>query len=393
MRRMRERQPSPAGALLAGLLFPFIAVANVGLVPPAPTINADSYLLIDFDTGAVLVEHNADLQLPPASLTKLMTAYILAEEVALGRLALDDVVRVSRNAWSQNPVFQGSSLMWIEPGKPVTVADLERGIVISSGNDATVAISEHIAGSEAAFVDLMNQYAEKMGLAGTHFENSHGLPHPDHLATARDLAATAVAAIRDHPERYAVYKERSYTYNDITQYNRNHLLREDDSVDGLKTGYTSVAGYGLVASAKRDGMRLVSVVMGSSSTSSRKAETRSLLNYGFRFFETMRPLDVGSTLSEGRVWKGQTQQVSLGVLQDVVMTLPRSTADVTTEIVIDNPLIAPLAVGDVIGRVRLSREGESVTEVPLQVLEVVEPAGFFARLWDGIVLWFLQLLG
>jgi len=392
MRRMRERQPSPAGALLAGLLFPFIAVANVGLVPPAPTINADSYLLIDFDTGAVLVEHNADLQLPPASLTKLMTAYILAEEVALGRIALDDVVRVSRNAWSQNPVFQGSSLMWIEPGKPVTVADLERGIVISSGNDATVAISEHIAGSEAAFVELMNQYAEKMGLAGTHFENSHGLPHPDHLATARDLAATAVAAIRDHPERYAVYKEQSYTYNDITQYNRNHLLREDDSVDGLKTGYTSVAGYGLVASAKRDGMRLVSVVMGSSSTSSRKAETRSLLNYGFRFFETMRPLDVGSTLSEGRVWKGQTQQVSLGVLQDVAMTLPRSTADVTTEIVIDNPLIAPLAVGDVIGRVRLSREGESVTEVPLQVLEVVEPAGFFARLWDGIVLWFLQLL-
>ena len=392
MRRMRERQPSPAWALLAGLLFPFIAVANVTLVPPAPTINADSYLLIDFDTGAVLVEHNADLQLPPASLTKLMTAYILAEEVALGRLALDDVVRVSRNAWSQNPVFQGSSLMWIEPGKPVTVADLERGIVISSGNDATVAISEHIAGSEAAFVELMNQYAEKMGLAGTHFENSHGLPHPNHLATARDLATTAIAAIRDHPERYAVYKERSYTYNDITQYNRNHLLREDDSVDGLKTGYTSVAGYGLVASAKRDGMRLVSVVMGSSSTSSRKAETRSLLNYGFRFFETLRPLDAGSTLSEGRVWKGQTQQVSLGVLQDVLMTLPRSTADVTTEIMIDDPLIAPLAVGDVVGRVRLLRAGESVTEVPLQVLEVVEPAGFFARLWDGIVLWFLQLL-
>ena len=392
MRGMRERRRSPVWCLLAGLAFPFIAAANAALVPPAPTINADSYLLIDFDTGAVLVEHNADLQLPPASLTKLMTAYILAEEVALGRLALDDVVRVSRNAWSQNPVFQGSSLMWIEPGKPVTVADLERGIVISSGNDAAVAISEHIAGSEAAFVELMNQYAEKMGLAGTHFENSHGLPHPDHLATARDLARTAVAAIRDHPARYAVYKEQSYTYNDITQYNRNHLLREDDSVDGLKTGYTSVAGYGLVASAKRDGMRLVSVVMGSSSTSSRKAETRSLLNYGFRFFETLRPLNAGSALSEGRVWKGQTQQASLGVLQDVVLTLPRSTADVTTEIVIDDPLIAPLAVGDIVGRVQLSRAGEPVTEVPLQVLEAVEPAGFFARLWDSIVLWFQQLL-
>ena len=392
MRVAKVAYLSAVRRLLAILLLPLSALANASLVPSPPTINADSYLVIDFDTGAVLVEHNADLQLPPASLTKLMTAYILAEEVELGRLSLSDSVRVSRNAWSQNPVFNGSSLMWIEPGKPVTVAELERGIVISSGNDATVAIAEHIAGSEAAFVDLMNQYAQKMGLTGTHFENSHGLPHPDHLATARDLAATAVAAIRDHPERYAVYKEQSYTYNDITQYNRNHLLREDDSVDGLKTGYTSVAGYGLVASAKRDGMRLISVVMGSSSPSSRKAETRSLLNYGFRFFETQRSLNAGDVLSDARVWKGRSQQVSLGVLEDVVLTLPRSTANLTTEIIVDDPLIAPLAVGDVVGRVMLSRAGELVTEVPLQTLEAVEPAGFFARLWDSIVLWFQQLL-
>ena len=392
MRVAKVAYLSAVRRLLAILLLTLSALANASLVPSPPTINADSYLVIDFDTGAVLVEHNADLQLPPASLTKLMTAYILAEEVELGRLSLSDSVRVSRNAWSQNPVFNGSSLMWIEPGKPVTVAELERGIVISSGNDATVAIAEHIAGSEVAFVDLMNQYAQKMGLTGTHFENSHGLPHPDHLATARDLAATAVAAIRDHPERYAVYKEQSYTYNDITQYNRNHLLREDDSVDGLKTGYTSVAGYGLVASAKRDGMRLISVVMGSSSPSSRKAETRSLLNYGFRFFETQRSLNAGDVLSDARVWKGRSQQVSLGVLEDVVLTLPRSTANLTTEIIVDDPLIAPLAVGDVVGRVMLSRAGELVTEVPLQTLEAVEPAGFFARLWDSIVLWFQQLL-
>ena len=392
MRVAKVAYLSAVRRLLAILLLTLSALANASLVPSPPTINADSYLVIDFDTGAVLVEHNADLQLPPASLTKLMTAYILAEEVELGRLSLSDSVRVSRNAWSQNPVFNGSSLMWIEPGKPVTVAELERGIVISSGNDATVAIAEHIAGSEVAFVDLMNQYAQKMGLTGTHFENSHGLPHPDHLATARDLAATAVAAIRDHPERYAVYKEQSYTYNDITQYNRNHLLREDDSVDGLKTGYTSVAGYGLVASAKRDGMRLISVVMGSSSPSSRKAETRSLLNYGFRFFETQRSLNAGDVLSDARVWKGRSQQVSLGVLEDVVLTLPRSTANLTTEIIVDDPLIAPLAVGDVVGRVMLSRAGELVTEVPLQTLEAVESAGFFARLWDSIVLWFQQLL-
>ena len=379
--------------LFGAALVPSMVLANTALVPSPPTINADSYFLVDFDTGAVLVEHNPDLQLPPASLTKLMTAYILAEEVALGRLALDDTVRVSRNAWSQNPVFNGSSLMWIEPGKPVTVAELERGIVISSGNDATVAIAEHIAGSEAAFVDLMNRYAEEMGLTRTHFENSHGLPHPDHLSTARDLAATAVAAIRDHPERYAVYKEQSYTYNDITQYNRNHLLREDPSVDGLKTGYTRVAGYGLVASAEREGMRLVSVVMGSSSTASRKAETRSLLNYGFRFFETLRPLTPEVSLSEARVWKGQSKQVALGVTDEVVLTLPRSTASIDTQIEVDEPLVAPLDVNDVAGRVTLLRHGEVVSEVPLRVLQRVEPAGFFARLWDAIVLWFQQLLG
>jgi D-alanyl-D-alanine carboxypeptidase (penicillin-binding protein 5/6) len=377
---------------VGALIMPLMGMANPGLVPTPPTINADSYLLIDFDTGAVLVEHNADVQLPPASLTKLMTAYILAQEVELGRLNLGDVVPVSRNAWSQNPVFNGSSLMWIEPGKPVTVAELERGIVISSGNDATVAIAEHIAGSEAAFVDLMNRYAQDMGLTGTHFENSHGLPHPDHLSTARDLAATAVAAIRDHPDRYAVYMEQSYTYNDITQYNRNHLLREDDSVDGLKTGYTSVAGYGLVASAKRDDMRLVSVVMGSSSTGSRKSETRSLLNYGFRFYETTRPLVDGEMLTASRVWKGRSKQASLGVIAGPVLTLSRASAEITPIVEVDAPLVAPLRVGDVVGRVVLTRAGESIAEVPLEVLVAVEPAGFFARLWDTILLWFQQLL-
>lgn len=381
------------GFTLVNLLGVTNVIANAGLVPAPPAINADSYILVDFDTGEVLVEHNSDLKLPPASLTKLMTAYILAQEVDLGRLSLDDIVPVSRNAWSQNPIFNGSSLMWIEPGKPVTVAELERGIVISSGNDATVAIAEHIAGSEQAFVDLMNQYAGEMNLTSTHFENSHGLPHPDHLSTARDLAALAIAAIRDHPDRYAVYKERSYTYNDITQYNRNHLLREDETVDGLKTGYTREAGYGLVASAKREGMRLVSVVMGSSSTLSRKAETRSLLNYGFRFYETLRPLAPGQALSEERVWKGLSEQVSLGVSGELVLTLPRASAEISTVIEVETPLMAPLVKGDIVGRIVLSRGGEPVAEVPLEVLESVEPAGFFARLWDSLVLWFQGLFG
>ncbi len=381
------------GATAVTLLLATNVSANAGLVPAPPAINADSYILVDFDTGEVLVEHNPDQTLPPASLTKLMTAYILAQEVELGRLGLDDVVPVSRNAWSQNPVFKGSSLMWIEPGKPVTVAELERGIVISSGNDATVAIAEHIAGSEQAFVDLMNQYAAEMNLTSTHFENSHGLPHPDHLSTARDLAMLAIAAIRDHPDRYAVYKERSYTYNDITQYNRNHLLREDETVDGLKTGYTREAGYGLVASARREGMRLVSVVMGSSSTASRKAETRSLLNYGFRFYETLRPLAPGQALAEERVWKGLSEQVSLGVSGELVLTLPRASADISTAIEVEAPLMAPLVKGAIVGRVILSRGGEPVAEVPLEVLDAVEPAGFFARFWDSLVLWFQGLFG
>ena len=251
------------------LMFMSVPAFAASIVPAPPTIDADAYLLMDATTGRVLVEQNADERLPHASLTKLMTAYILAEEIDAGRLSLDDVVPVSRTAWSQNPTFRGSSLMWIEPGKEVTVGQLEKGIVISSGNDATVAIAEHIAGSEEAFAGMMNNYAQELGMASTFFVNSHGLPDPEHLTTARDLATLASATIRNHPDRYEVYREKSYTYNDIKQFNRNLLLREDPSVDGLKTGYTSVAGYGLVASAQRDGMRLISVVLVSQSKGSR----------------------------------------------------------------------------------------------------------------------------
>ena len=361
------------------------------LVPAPPTINADAYLLVDYTTGEILVAHNVDERLPPASLTKLMTAYILAEEVDAGRLSLDDDVTVSRNAWSQNPTFRGSSLMWIEPGKPVTVGELEKGIVISSGNDATVAIAEHIAGSEEAFVSLMNNYATELSLSATHFENTHGLPHPDHLTSARDLAALAAATIRDHPERYQVYKEQSYTYNDITQYNRNHLLREDPSVDGLKTGYTSVAGYGLVASAEREDMRLISVVLGSNSTRSRKAETRALLNYGFRFYQNVTPLTAGESLGQTRLWKGTSETITGGVLSAPTLTMPRSNATIEVVASFADPVMAPLKRGDEIGLVQVFQEGELLFEQPLQVLDDVEAAGFFKRLWDSFKLWFSQL--
>ena len=363
------------------------------LVPAPPSINADAYLLLDYLTGEVLVAHNIDERLPPASLTKLMTSYILAEEVDAGRLTLDDEVTVSRNAWSQNPTFRGSSLMWIEPGKRVTVGELEKGIVISSGNDATVAIAEHIAGSEEAFVALMNNYAEQLGLDATHFENTHGLPNPDHLTTARDLGVLAVATIRDHPERYKVYRELSYTYNDITQYNRNHLLREDPSVDGLKTGYTSVAGYGLVASAERDGMRLISVVLGSNSTRSRKAETRALLNYGFRFYENLELVTAGDILASSRVWKGLVDSVDGGLLESVNVVVPRSKAVPEVLVRFDEPLEAPIARGDRVGQVQVFLDGELLVEQPLQALATVEPAGFFRRLWDGLLLWLSQFFG
>jgi len=373
------------------LLLMSTAAGAASLVPAPPTINADAYLLVDYTTGETLVAHNVDERLPPASLTKLMTAYILAEEVDAGRLSLDDNVTVSRNSWSQNPTFRGSSLMWIEPGKSVTVGELEKGIVISSGNDATVAIAEHIAGSEEAFVSLMNNYAEVLGLTSTHFENTHGLPNPDHLTSARDLAVLAAAAIRDHPERYKVYKQQSYTYNDITQYNRNHLLREDPSVDGLKTGYTSVAGYGLVASAEREGMRLISVVLGSNSTRSRKAETRALLNYGFRFYQNVTPLTAELSLGETRLWKGIKDTVSGGVLTAPTLTMPRSNAATEVVVTFADPILAPLTRGDEIGRVQVFQDGELLVEQPLQALEDSEAAGFFKSLWDSFKLWFSQL--
>lgn len=381
--------------MIRGLLFALMAmpVLAAPLVPDPPPINADAYILVDHATGTVISEKQADQRLPPASLTKLMTAYILAEEVAQGRLNLEDSVTVSRNAWSQNPTFSGSSLMWIEPGKAVTVAELEKGIVISSGNDATVAIAEHIAGSEAAFADLMNRYAQELGLNATYYRNSHGLPAEGHETTARDLAVLASATIRDHPDHYQVYKQQSFTYNNISQRNRNKLLFEDPTVDGLKTGYTSVAGYGLVASAERNGMRLVSVVLGSASTRSRAVETKSLLNYGFRFFETVSPLIAGQELGVAAVWQGLSDTVRVGVANDVTLTAARSKNRPAIAFEVNEALTAPIEAGQALGSVTVSLEGEILAQLPLVALDSVEQAGFFARLWDAFLLWLNGLFG
>lgn len=371
----------------------YVATQAVAAVPPAPKLPADAYFLMDATTGQVLVDHNGDLSLPPASLTKIMTSYVLAEEVDAGRASLDDMIKVSRNAWSQNPAFRGSSLMWIEPGKPVSLRDLERGVVISSGNDASVAVAEHLAGTESSFVDVMNQLGAELGLDNTVYRNPHGLPHPEHRTTARDLATLSVALINGHPEHYKIYKEQSFTYNGIKQYNRNSLLRSDASVDGLKTGYTSEAGYGLVASAQREDMRLVSVVLGSASKRTRASENSSLLNYGFRFFQNLRPLSAEVTLVEPRVWKGATESLHAGVLESVVLTVPRERTTADINLTVNDQLEAPLSRGDVIGNVQVVRGGEVLFETPLLVLEDVPSGGFFKRLMDALILWFQNLVG
>lgn len=368
------------------------AALGQSVVPAPPSVAAKAYILIDANSGTVLAESNIDTQLPPASLTKMMTGYVLASEIAAGRVTRGDEVSVSRNAWSQNPVFNGSSLMWIEPRKPVTIAELEKGIVISSGNDATVAVAEHIAGSETAFADLMNQHASRLSLTGSYFVNSHGLPHPQHLTTARDLATLANAIITTYPEHYQIYSEREFTYNDIRQYNRNTLLSEDSSVDGLKTGYTSEAGYGLVASAERNNMRLISVVMGTDSTNARKRETRSLLNYGFRFYETKQVVAAGAELEKPRVWKGAQDYLSVGVASDVVLTLPRGKSrELLQEIVLQDPLEAPLEAGTRVGELTLVLDGKVLEQVSLVALESLESGGFFARLWDNVLMWIAKL--
>lgn len=383
----------PRLVVMLGALFS-AALSAQNIVPAAPEVSAHAYLLVDANSGAVLVESNADEQLPPASLTKLMTAYVLATEIAAGRLSREDQVTVSRNAWSQNPVFNGSSLMWIEPRMPVSIGQLEQGIVISSGNDATVAVAEHIAGSEAAFADLMNKHSAELGMHGSYFVNSHGLPHPQHLMTARDLATLSKAIITRFPEHYKVYSQREYTYNDIRQYNRNKLLGEDPSVDGLKTGYTREAGYGLVASAERNGMRLISVVMGTESTRARARETRSLLNYGFRFFETDVMVAGAEELEKPRIWKGQVDYLPVGIAEDIVLTLPRGKRNsLVTELVLTDPISAPLAQGDAVGELTLILDGDVLQQVPLVALEPVESGGFFARIWDIVLMWLAKLFG
>ena len=378
---------------LACVLMSVSGLLNAAIIQAPPEYNLKAYYVMDATTGFVIAERAADEVLPPASLTKLMTSYVLAYEIEKGRVSPDDLVRVSENAWAQNPLFKGSSLMWLEPGMEVKVSDIERGVVISSGNDSTVAIAEHLAGSESAFVGMMNTHANRLGMSASYFENSHGLPSPNHASTARDLATLARAIIMDFPTHYEIYAEREFTFNNIRQFNRNSLLGEDPSVDGLKTGYTSESGYSLVSSAKRGEMRLISVVLGADSARSRAQETSALLNYGFRFFETAELLAAGRYLLKPEIWMGQQDYVDVGVVEPVILTLPRGERrNVEQQILLNQPLMAPLKAGDEVGRLVLRIDDSVVYEGPIQALHDVASAGFFARLLDRLLMWIDSLL-
>lgn len=361
--------------------------ASAQVVPAAPQLAAKSYLLMDAASGNILVENNSDERLPPASLTKLMTAYIATLEINRGQIKESDMVRVSERAWRM-----GGSKMFIEVGKEVSLIDLLHGIIIQSGNDASVAVAEHIAGSEDAFADMMNSAAQRLSMKNTHFMNATGWPDPNHYSSAHDMAILAQAIINEDPAHYAIYKQKEFFWNNIKQPNRNLLLWRDNTVDGLKTGHTEEAGYCLVASAVRDGQRLIAVVFGTNSEQARAAETQKLLTYGFRFFETRTFYKKGTELAEARVWKGAVPQVKAGLAQDLTMTLPKGQAEKLAASMTVNPdLVAPIEQGAVIGKVEV-RNGEQVVHTAdLIALEPVEEGGFFRRVWDSIRLFIYGL--
>ncbi|ROV57638.1 D-alanyl-D-alanine carboxypeptidase [Vibrio ponticus] len=359
-------------------------LAAPSITPDPPVIGAKGYILMDYNTGQVLVEKNAHDPLNPASLTKLMTAYVAGQEVNSGNVTLDDQVTISQNAWAKN--FPDSSKMFIEVGTSVSLMDLYRGLVVQSGNDASVAIAEHVAGSEGAFVGLMNSWAKKLGLNNTAYTNPHGLDSDGLYSTPYDIALLSQAIIRDLPTIYPLYSETSFAYNGITQYNRNGLLRDRSlNVDGMKTGYTSGAGYSLATSATSGDMRLISVVMGSSSTKSRESESKQLLSYGFRFFDTVLASEAGKSINQPRVWMGEQDSLNVGTADNIYLTLPKADVkNVEAELVYDGDLVAPIAAGQVIGEVIYTVGGDEVAKADLTALEAVEEGGIFKRILDWL---------
>jgi len=363
------------------------SINNALAIPAPPSLAARSYLLMDFNSGKILAEKEPDMVLEPASITKLMTAYVVFHELRKGSLQLSDTVRVSEKAWRM-----GGSKMFIKVDTDVTVENLLKGMIVQSGNDACVALAERIAGSEEVFAGLMNQYAQQLGMNNTFYENATGWPGENHVTTARDIAILSTALIRDFPQLYAWFAEKSFTYNDIEQPNRNTLLWRDPSVDGLKTGHTDAAGYCLAASAKQGDMRLISVVMGEPSEKQRADDSQSLLRYGFKFYETHRLYAAGGEIKQARVWKGAANELSIGLARDLHVTIPRGRYDeLEAQMDLVSVLTAPIAENAELGELIVSFEGEVETSAPLLALTAVERGGWWRRFSDGVALWFHDL--
>ena len=377
--------------LLFGFLIAPAAWSAAAVVPPPPQLAAKSWVLMDAASGNVLVDHQGSQRLPPASLTKLMTSHVAALELQRGRIKEGDLVTISEKAWRM-----GGSKMFVKVGDQVAVHDLLRGIIVQSGNDASIALAEHLAGGEDTFAALMNQEAKRLGLADTHFVNATGWPAEGHYSSALDMAKLARAIVIEDPEHYALYKEKEFVWNDIKQPNRNLLLWRDPSVDGLKTGHTEEAGYCLVASSQRDGQRMIAAVFGTDSEAARATETAKLLAYGFNFFDSKTFFKKNETIQAVAVWKGAARSVKAGVANDFAAALPkRGSEGYQTRVVLaEADVVAPVAAGAPLGRVELvGADGKIVMQAPLVALEAVEEGGFFRRMWDGIRLFFRGLFG
>ena len=366
-------------ALFALSLWTCLALAQT-----PPKIDAKSWLLIDYATGQALVSHDADRRIEPASMTKLMTAYVTFKALREGTVTAEQKVPVSTKAWKMI-----GSRMFIEPRKAVTVEQLIQGMIVQSGNDACVALAEAIAGSEESFVELMNVEAKRLGMKNTRFKNTTGLPDPEHLTTARDLGILAAAILRDFPEHYKTYSQKEFTYNDIRQQNRNRLLWVDSTVDGMKTGHTESAGYCLIASARRGERRLISILAGATSEDARAEESLKLLNHGFLFYDTVRLYEAGKVVSALPVWKGEADALEAGFLEDLVMSVPKNQADnLRFDLASMQPVLAPIMKGQEVAKLKVSLDGEELGEYPVVALHDVALAGFIGRNWDGLRLWF-----
>ncbi len=374
--------------LVLPLLTSMVAFGQ-SFVPDAPELDLKSYILIEPNTNTVIAEFNSNSEIEPASMTKIMTVYVTADQISNDLISIDDEVLISEKAWRME-----GSRMFVEAGKKVSVSDLLKGIIIQSGNDASVAISEYVGGTERGFVDLMNAYASSLNMNNTIFQNSTGLPDDNHFSSAQDLATLTSNLITKFPDIYSFYKEKQFTFNDIKQLNRNKLLWRDDSSDGVKTGHTEAAGYCLVGSAKRGDMRLITVVAGSDSDNNRFLASQRLLEYGFRFFATQKVLNANQEYKKINIWGGVEKTLGLGVLEDVSITLPRTSfKDLTVNYNYSNNIQAPIEVGQKIGTLEIISNDEIVFSTNLVALENIKSKGFFGRLWSKFVLWILSLFG